>query len=329
MAKAKKLPSGNWRVQAKKNGMIKSITAPSKREAELLALEWQMSEEAALSDDPVLREAYRRYIESKENVLSPSTLRTYKNMINTTMQSLMDMPLSHIRREQIQKAVSDYSLTHSPKSVRNAYSLFKSVMEMFRPDFHCNIKFPQKQKKELYIPSDDEIKALLKNSDGDLKIAIMLGAFAGLRRGEICALTAADLKGNCITVNKSLSLDSDGVWHLKAPKSYAGYRQVQIPDFLYDAIKNKKERIIEISPNTVYKHFHNLLPQIGLPAFRFHDLRHYYVSHLFDLGLPEKYIISQVGHSSSSITKAVYDHINKDKQIDYSHLIAQSFNSIA
>lgn len=37
MAKAKKLPSGNWRVRAKCNGVTKSFTADNKRDAERLA----------------------------------------------------------------------------------------------------------------------------------------------------------------------------------------------------------------------------------------------------------------------------------------------------
>ena len=42
MAKAKKLPSGNWRCRAydKETRKYKSFTAETKKEAELMALEW-------------------------------------------------------------------------------------------------------------------------------------------------------------------------------------------------------------------------------------------------------------------------------------------------
>ncbi|MBQ2286095.1 MAG: hypothetical protein II252_02130 [Clostridia bacterium] len=55
-------------------------------------------------------------------------------------------------------------------------------------------------------------------------------------------------------------------------------------------------------------------------------MRHFYVSELFDMGLPEKYIIAQVGHSSASITKAVYDHINSERQSEYASDIANHFS---
>ena len=42
MATAKKLPSGNWRVRAydKKTDKYKSFTAPTKKQAELMAAEY-------------------------------------------------------------------------------------------------------------------------------------------------------------------------------------------------------------------------------------------------------------------------------------------------
>ena len=44
------------------------------------------------------------------------------------------------------------------------------------------------------------------------------------------------------------------------------------------------------------------------------------------MGLPEKYIIAQVGHSSASITKAVYDHLSAEKQGKYAVDIAEHFS---
>ncbi len=332
MAKAKKLPSGNWRVLASKTisgkKINKSFTANNKKLAEFMAITWQNQVENEISDNPTLSNAYQRYIEAKEKVLSPSTVRLYKQMCRTTMQSLMDKNLSTITTEQVQREINIYSANHSPKSVRNAYGLFTAVYSMFIPEKKFNIKLPQKEKKEIYIPSDNDIKLLLDNSTGDLKIAIMLGAFAGMRRGEICALTDKDINNNFININKSLSITTSGKYSEKAPKTFSGYRNIEIPPFIKNAIQGKSGNVLNIHPNTLGNQFNKLLKNIGLPHFRFHDLRHYYISHLFDLGLPEKYIISQVGHSTSSITKSVYDHISKNKLSEYSHIVAESFKQI-
>ena len=76
---ARKLPSGSWRARLflgeDENGKkhYKSFTAATKREAERLALNY--AEERATPDRITFKDALARYIESKSNVLSPSTLR--------------------------------------------------------------------------------------------------------------------------------------------------------------------------------------------------------------------------------------------------------------
>ena len=82
MAKAKKLPSGNWRVNlydytdpASGKRIYKSFTAATKKEAEYMAAEYKLDgkQRTASAGDMTLKEAYTRYIDSKTNVLSPST----------------------------------------------------------------------------------------------------------------------------------------------------------------------------------------------------------------------------------------------------------------
>ncbi len=332
MAKAKKLPSGNWRCLASKmidgNRINKSFTAKTKKEAEIMAMEWQVKMEEYNADLPILASAYERYIASKEKVLSPSTIRSYKQMSRTTMQSIMQVKIDRITHEQIQRSVNEYAASHSPKSVANAYGLFTAVMDMFCPDFRPHAKLPSRTKTDIYIPTNENIKKILNASSGDLHIAIMLGAFAGMRRGEICALTSDDIIGNKIKIDKALSIDSDGIFQNKPPKTFSGYRYIEIPDFIKNATEDKIGKIITITPDAISCAFRKLVTKLDMPHFRFHDLRHFYVSHLFDLGLPEKYIIAQVGHSSSKITKAVYDHISKQKATDYSRMISESFSNM-
>ena len=81
---AKKLPSGSWSARLflgeDENGKkhYKSFTAATKREAERLALNY--AEERATPDRITFKDALARYIESKSNVFSPSTLRGYRQM---------------------------------------------------------------------------------------------------------------------------------------------------------------------------------------------------------------------------------------------------------
>ena len=131
MAKAKKLPSGNWRARVYdgrgEDGKKKyiSFTAPTKREAEFLAAEHAAKRKGAspVREDKTLRECYDRYIEIKRNTLSPTTVLEYERSARRDFPDLMPLRLSRITQEAVQSAVSIMSATHSPKSVRNAHGL--------------------------------------------------------------------------------------------------------------------------------------------------------------------------------------------------------------
>lgn len=82
MAKAKKTKAGSWRVQLylgrDPNGkqIIKSITAPTKREAEAKALEYKTR--GVVPSRDTVQNAITEYIGNRSALLSPATLRDYK-----------------------------------------------------------------------------------------------------------------------------------------------------------------------------------------------------------------------------------------------------------
>ena len=217
MAKPKKknqLPSGQFRVQVydytdddgKKH--YKSFTAASKKLAQLAAAEWKANKDkpAPVVNDLTINEASKRYLEVKKGVLSPSTLRGYEGIIKNYLSGNFGaLRLPELDNTSIQIWVSDLAAKVSPKTVRNAYGLLSVTLEMFAPDFRVKVTLPAKKKAELYCPSDDDVKKLLKHIKGtELEIAVLLAAFGPLRRGEICALTDNDVHGNTIEVSRSM-----------------------------------------------------------------------------------------------------------------------------
>ena len=100
MAKAKQLPSGSWRVQASLTvdgkKITRSFTAETARKAEALALQWQELTKEERNEDITLKTAFERYISAKENVLSPGTIRTYKKMTESNLQTIMGNRLSSL-----------------------------------------------------------------------------------------------------------------------------------------------------------------------------------------------------------------------------------------
>jgi integrase len=63
--------------------------------------------------------------------------------------------------------------------------------------------------------------------------------------------------------------------------------------------------------NLVNRHYQPALKDAGLPKIRFHDLRHTYASLLIEQGENIKYIQTQLGHSSPTVTLNIYAHLMK------------------
>ena len=331
---AKKLPSGSWRCQVfshyeetiqpdgtiKKKRIYKSFTSddPSKKgkkEAELMAAQYSMQKKEVKECSIAVSDAINRYILSKESVLSPSTIKSYKVMQKNNFMELNPRIISDLTTEMIQTWVNSLSKTLSPKSVRNTYTLFSSSVAMFLPSAHFQVVLPQKKRPELYIPTDEDIKRLLEHVKGrDLELAIYLAAFGPMRRGEICALTSDDVKGNVVSVNKSMVLTSDNEWVVKQPKTYASYRNIVYPDFVGEMLAKRKGKIFDFSPNALSDRFKQAIKTTKLPHFRFHDLRHYSASVMHAMGIPDVYIMQRGGWTTDNVMKTVYRHTLNDKE---------------
>lgn len=315
MPKKKKnqLPSGNIRLQVydymdeagKKH--YKSFTAPTKQEAQRMIAEWRINKAVSRPMRITLYDAVGRYINAKEGVLSPSTIRSYQGIQNYRMKEIGRLYLDELCSSNIQVWISDLSSNLSPKTVRNIYGLFSATIDMFAPDLKLKITLPEKKRPELYCPSDEDVKRLLKEAEGtDLEIAILLAAFGPMRRGEICALESTDVKGNKVSVTKSLVLGPNQTYCIKQPKTYGSYRTIEYPDFVIRKLKKKKGRIIECTPNAITRKFEKAVRDAKLPHFRFHDLRHYAASIMHAIGVPDQYILQRGGWSSDNIMKSVY-----------------------
>ena len=324
MAKAKKLPSGSWRVRvydgkdAAGKNIYRSFTAATKKQAEFLAAEYAAHKKGsgASRDDQTLHAAYERYIEIKRNTLSPATVREYVRAARSDFPDLMPLRLSRITQEAVQSAVNIMAATHSPKSVRNAHGLLSAVLRMFAPEIVLSTRLPQPRKSEIYVPSEDDVERLIRSIRGtELEKAVLLAAFGSLRRSECCALMASDIRGDIVSVTKAMVLGAEKQWVIKQPKSKAGYREIKMPPFVVERlIPAPNGRIVNLVPETITDNFIDARKKYNLPRFRFHDLRHYQASILHAMGVPDKYIMERGGWATDTTLKNIYQHTMSDKR---------------
>jgi integrase len=313
MPTAKKLPSGNYRVQvfSHKEGnkrVYKSFTAPTKREAELIASQYKNGKHV-IYEDKTVNEAVKGYISAKEGVLSPSTVRGYVRMVKY-YQPIRHVKISKLDNEKLQRLISDLSQKLSPKTVSNVYGLLVSSIGFYCPDKRFNITLPKIIHEKTVSPSDGDIQALFNAADNILKACIALAAYGSLRRGEISALKYSDIDGNTLHIHADLVKDKNGIWVYKVAKTPDSIRYKSLPKEVIDLLGSGEpdDYVIKWTPDSITKRFIALRKKQGI-NIRFHDLRHYYASIGAALGIPDLYIADSGGwKQNSKVLKSVYQN---------------------
>ena len=266
------------------------------------------------------------YISIKSNVLSPSTIRGYIQMINMFPQWILNKNLYDLTQSDIQKCINDYATSHKPKSVKNLNGFIVSVLKMFRPQFRCTTTLPQRTPPDIILPSQDEVMQIISNLEGtEYHIPIQL-ACLGLRKSEICALTLSDLDENVLTINKGLVTDKDNFLIVKdMPKTVSSIRKIYIPDRLAEEIR-EKGYIYKGYPNNILRALHRTQDKLSIPRFRLHDLRHFYVSYAHSMGMSDADIMAAGGWHTDDVMKRVYRHSLDREKKEQQRIANELFN---
>ena len=325
--KAKKLPSGSYRVRISlgkcEDGKYhyKSFTADTSEEAEYLAAEYRRSgdrRKRTSKDATTIKDAVEDYVDSHRAVSSPATVRGWNQVRNRYYENINWIPVKDFDTKRAQIFVSSLSADGlSPKSVRNIYGLLLSAVTYHDPDKVLRPVLPQKKRPQLHTPTDAEVKLLLDNAGKELKIAILLAAIGTMRRGEVCGLEYSDIKENFIHVQRVVVKDEDKNWITKSvPKTSESERWIEYPQSVIDLIGTGRGRIIQANPDQISGRFRRLKKKLGIPC-RFHDLRHYAASIMHALGVPDQYIMDRGGWRTDTVLKQVYRDVLEDKKNEF------------
>lgn len=343
MATAKKLPSGNWRVRVYVGNddsgkhIYKSITAESKKEAERQAAMYEYEADKKAASGMTVGEAMDAYIQSNSNILSPASICKYRNLRAVHYKDIEDKPIKSIRQPDMQKFINELAKKYKPKTVESIYSLLYCSLRAADESLVFRVNHPKVRNPSITIPTDEEIKLLIANvKSEEMKCAILLGASLGLRRSEISALTWGDIDGNILHINKAMVQKDNQVWVVKSTKSKSGDRDLEVPPYVKEKLLSQKkagakgtDRIIPIDPDMITRRFMQIRDTLGIKC-RFHDLRHYNASVMLALGVPDKYAMQRMGHSSTNMLRNVYQHIISEKEKEVTKRVNQymdRFNS--
>ena len=319
--KARKLTSGSWNVRIMICGKSYSFTDPDKHRCIRRASEFaEMCHEDI--DNPRLVDCLEKYVTDRTDSLSPSTIRGYNSIVRAirTRSPIANKRIMSLTDRDIQTIIRNID---SPKTQRNYVNLISSATGR-----KFSAHYRNKRPKDARIPTVLEIDGLVRIFYGtDLEVPVLLGAYAGLRRGEICALTLSDLDGDRLTINKDMVLDDHGAWITKEPKTPASNRTVLLPHHVAERIR-QKGYITRLKPNSITKRFIQKQTTLGVcPPYTFHSLRHFFASYLHSQSIPDAYIMRAGGWSTPHVMQKVYRHALDDIHLEMSQKAVSAFQN--
>ena len=204
------------------------------------------------------------------------------------------------------------------------------------------VKPPRAPRREMSALTPEEARKLLASAAGDpLEALYALALTTGMRQGEILSLKWSDFDADTgrLTVQRTVLYISGQGSIEGEPKSDRGRRNILLTPLAVAALRahralQAEERIRAVAwedndlifcnavgrhiraSNLLRRSFRPLLARAGLPAIRFHDLRHTAATLLLLQGVHVKVVSEMLGHSSVSLTLDVYSHVLPSMQSD-------------
>ena len=333
----RKLPSGMWFIQLRLAGESVPVTALTAKEckdaAALIKAEHLNGKrrQKVSSASMTLKDGINDYISSRNNALSPSTVRGYEIIKEHRFQGVMDKKLKSIKSWQA--IVNTEAKSVSPKTLKNAWFLVASVLK-YEGYPVPNVKLPSTPPKEKAYLEPDMIPKFVGAVKGQRCEIEALLALSSLRCSEICALTwdNVDLGNRRILVAGAAVTDKNNKVVLKETnKNASSHRYVPIlMDELFDAlnaVEDKTGYVVSVKPNTIYRRINKVCEDNGLPLVGVHGLRHSFASLAYHLGMPEKIAMQIGGWSDYDTMRKIYTHLSQKDVSKYAGEMKQFYRN--
>ena len=322
MPTIKKLPSGSYSARVQINGVRRSVTAPSRKECKEKILRLQVG--LVEKTYPALGEAIDRYIQNRNNILSPATIRGYDIIRRCRFGKVMSSSIDKIKWQAVINSEANYC---SPKTLRNAWGLIHTVLSEYGID--VKVTLPPIIKEEHAFLEPDQIKDFIRIIYGHrFELAYLLGLH-GLRRSEILALTSESIRDGKIYVAGSVVMDKNSRFVEKAETKTANSRRavpVLIPR-VNELIKDSEGKLCPFPASSMSRSLDTLCFDYGFPKIGMHGLRHSFASLCYHLDLSEMETMELGGWSDISVMRKIYTHLAKKDRENAAEKLKNFFKS--
>ena len=323
----RKLPSGKYQASfVGRNGRRQN--APDTFLTKTDASRWLTRVEADLSrgtwlDDELARQPFGEYARAwlRDNTkIGPRYRETCTRNMRLHMTALEDIPLCALTPPVVREWYAAAMRGNGGRtSIQQSYRFLHAVLATAVRDGAMPINSASipgagtDRAKERPVASVAQVAALIEAITPRYRAAVLLGAWCGLRRGEIVALHPQDLDlaTGTVTVRTSrVELLQTRHAFDAPPKTDAGKRTVSIPPHVLPILIAHMhewagtDRVFvgrdgkPMRGDAVRQAFVRARLKADMPGFRFHDLRHTGQTLAASAGATLKDLMKRLGHSS-------------------------------
>ena len=313
---------GLWVQQITVNGKRKVFSAKSKKDLLVKISSFQKADHTKTPLNKVADE----WIRDIEGRVTFNTMKGYNAAHKKIVTFWGDTYMEDITAQQITSWLLSFDLAQ--KTLKNILLVFRLIYNYAyvvynvkqNPTLH--LRAPKgKGKKERKFPSEEDIRIVNENTDKPFGLMMYMALYTGLRRGELCALTWADIDFDqkLIKVTKSTYWTDDHVPHTKTPKTASGEREVPLMDSLFDLLKplqgKPSDKVFgDLHSYQIDKGIRKYMDETGC-GVTLHGLRHGFASILYKNNIDIKTAAYVLGHAQSSTTLEIYTHLMEQDKL--------------
>lgn len=309
------------------------------------AKDWERNflEKQQGSPDMAFKSLCELYLEDSRKNCKLSSYKIKKSLCDThILPYFKDKPINKIRPADIRKWQNTIKESISSEvHQKNINQQFSSIMN-FAVRYYGLRKNPcsiagsigrRKARKMDFWTLDEFNRFIVQVNDLPLKMAYLVLFYAGLRLGELLALTRSDLSvpSRTLTISKTYHR-YDKADLITSPKTDNSYRTITLPPLLVDALSDYIERNYDMQPGD------RLFPQVtefklrywkkeacntsGVKVIRLHDIRHSHVSLLIDMGFSPHLIAERIGDTVQMVNE-VYGHLYPNRHAEVANKLQE------
>ena len=279
----------------------------------------------------------------KQQFVKKSTFAAYSLLIaNHLLPEFSEA--TDIQEEDVQQFVfKKLEEGLSQKSVKDILIVLKMILRYgakhnLMEHRQIDIRFPtERERSEVEVLSkanQRKVMAFVKENFTFQNLGIYICLSAGLRIGEVCALTWEDIDTELGVINISKTIQriylvGDATKRteiiIDTPKSKNSIREIPMTKELLRMIKPLKKVVnrsfyvltnsaTPTEPRTYRNYYKRLMAQLNIPALKFHGLRHSFATRCIESNCDYKTVSVLLGHSNISTTLNLYVHPNMEQK---------------